>query len=288
MITQDTTLDSDLLGCSDPAVTITGAEVALDLNGHIVDGDIVTPEQEGLQGHLAVRNGTVQGSIRIRPSEREILVAGVEAERMSINGAAAADVRNSQLRRLSFRSVASVTIHRNVVRGGGIELSLAGGTITDNLIEGYDGAGVLVLRGRAFLIGNTIRRNGVGVDSSFGRVTATNNRITENAHRGVAVSDAVIDFSHNVVSRNGTDGIRAQFSEGSLTDNTADGNGDDGIQLTDAFFTVSRNHVWWNGDLGIEVVQGDTRGGANWAKHNGNALQCVPGSLCSIKGKPKN
>jgi len=50
--------------------------------------------------------------------------------------------------------------------------------------------------------------------------------------------------------------------------------------------TGSGNHVWFNGNLGIEAVPG-TLGGDNWAKHNGNPLQCVPTTLCSRTGKPK-
>jgi hypothetical protein len=79
--------------------------------------------------------------------------------------------------------------------------------------------------------------------------------------------------------------------------NTSDQNGDDGIEVVSGpascYFnqpteptTVSDNHVWRNGDLGVEAAPG-TPGGGNWAKHNGNPLQCVPGTLCSTTGKPK-
>ena len=63
VITQDVTLDSDVLGCAGTALTVTGGDVTLDLNGHVVDGNIVAPEQEQLQGHLLIREGTVHGFI---------------------------------------------------------------------------------------------------------------------------------------------------------------------------------------------------------------------------------
>ena len=76
---------------------------------------------------------------------------------------------------------------------------------------------------------------------------------------------------------------------GLISDNAVDRNGSDGIHVTadNPRLTISGNHAWFNRNLGIEAVAG-VPGSGNWAKHNGNPAQCVPGYLCSTTGKPKN
>jgi len=100
-------------------------------------------------------------------------------------------------------------------------------------------------------------------------------------------------FTDNILSHNGVDGFHfGPDLHGALTNNALDRNGDDGVEVEEPVselgpVTLTGNHVWFNGDLGIEASRPDTLGGGNWAKHNGNSLQCVPGSLCSTTGKPK-
>jgi hypothetical protein len=103
-----------------------------------------------------------------------------------------------------------------------------------------------------------------------------------------------LDLADSTVSSNRLDGITlTDFGTAQITGTNADRNGGDGIRVgqpsTSADWpmpTLSRNHTWFNGNLGIEAVPG-VMGGSNWAKHNGNRLQCVPMTLCSTTGKPK-
>jgi parallel beta-helix repeat protein len=69
VITYDTTLDSDLVGCAGTALTIGADDVTLDLAGHRV-GDCCYPETTGIdnEGHegVVIENGQVLGVTGIR------------------------------------------------------------------------------------------------------------------------------------------------------------------------------------------------------------------------------
>src|SRR5919204_615927 len=60
-ITQDTTLDSDLIGCPDDGVVIGADHITLDLNGHTIAGtDFHTGvDNEGHPG-VVIENGTIR------------------------------------------------------------------------------------------------------------------------------------------------------------------------------------------------------------------------------------
>ena len=125
---------------------------------------------------------------------------------------------------------------------------------------------------------------------SEARVDLTDNVISGNVRDGIhAPERAIINATGNDISGNGRDGIfGGTIVAGTIAGNRLDRNGNDGIHTTEfrANLILSGNHTWSNGNLGIEAAAG-TLGGANWAKHNGNPAQCVPGNLCSTKGKPK-
>ena len=69
VVTQDTTLDSDLVGCSGTALTIGGDHVRLDLGGHRV-GDCCYPDTTGIDDlgrrGVVIENGRVLGVTGIR------------------------------------------------------------------------------------------------------------------------------------------------------------------------------------------------------------------------------
>src|SRR5215212_8344473 len=86
VITQDTTLYSDLLDCPGDGLVVAASHVTLDLNGHVIDGDgvpsppgsqssgvVIADRAAGdysTQSDVDVRNGTVQefdgGGVLIR------------------------------------------------------------------------------------------------------------------------------------------------------------------------------------------------------------------------------
>jgi hypothetical protein len=197
---------------------------------------------------------------------------------------------------------------------GGI-YSYAALLLDGNVIERNGGDGIFVLNGYPFcpalssIVHNSIDANGgdgVHVERG-GCPTLEQNHITGNHGDGVSVGDVfegedvipsltTATLTGNDVSANALNGIDVKAgtirvpSFGRkppyVSGNTANRNGDSGIAVQNPSTEVVGNHTWWNNDLGIEAVPG-TLGGDNWAKHNGNPLQCVPVSLCSTTGKPK-
>jgi parallel beta-helix repeat protein len=324
-ITQDTTLDSDLLGCAYPALTVAGDHVTLDLNQHVVEGGVQTPLQDSSSfTGLVIENGTVRGGGISLTTYEDVMIQHLTVDGIGVGP----DVNRAQ-------------IAHNIVRGSsaGVDVHRSGGvTISGNLIE-RSGTGIGAAHaGVVTVIGNTIRANelgigggqggdfvavankivgnrgngvwlnessnttlrdnliaangGDGVHAEFVRLSAEHNTISRNGHSGVFAAIGEMELTGNTASQNVEDGIRIGERAGAaLTDNSTDRNGDDGIDVDEPAFpsyaiTLTRNHTWFNGDLGIEAHP-DTVGGANWAKHNGNPAQCMPASLCSTNGKPK-
>jgi hypothetical protein len=359
-ITQDTTLDSDVLGCSSP-LTVTGNAVTLNLNGHILEGGISMHVNDvDFLTSLVIENGTVRnGSVLAATVNRAIIrnlhadgIHGIFVDDLLIEGNEVSGESSDCGIGAGLDTVARIL--NNEVRGCpsvGVSIAGLGGTfgrVEGNVIERNGvGAGFGLFGQSVTLQGNTIRRNtGDGVTLGGYRgagLTATGNRIADNGGNGVVTfADTVLlkternvisgnaengiggypsenmvfrstydVISHNglagieatppegfftllgaAVSGNGTDGIHLGGMRGydaEITDSRADRNGDDGIDTEDfggGRVALTHNHAWFNGDLGIEAVPG-VIGGGNWAKHNGNPLQCLNVS-CSTKGKPKN
>ncbi len=242
VLTQDTTLDSDLLGCSDPALRLTHNNIVLNLNGHTVSNNILSYDQDNAPfppdsgefsktTDVTVTNGTVEG-------------------------------------RVSLYIYRSATVTNVTSTGIGVIDSTAG-FVANNHVEGGQN----------------------GITFAFtpnGR--AENNVVIGSQHIGIHFARAAGGVATgNVVLGSVEDGIAGAIRDGgdiTITNNVSDGNRDDGIDTEGSSATISGNHVWRNGDLGIEALP-FTAGGDNWAKHNGNPAQCIPGYLCSTTGKPK-
>ena len=329
MITQDTTLDSDLLACGSPALTVAGDDVTLDLGGHIVDGPVSTglsDDDERIFHGLVIEDGTVRGPLNLSHYEgvtvKDLTVAGITPGRDTddvllthnvIRGSDGAGVQVGKTN--SNITISDSLIERN---GGGVTAAHSGTVVLlNNTIRANFGAGVGGGQGGDFLaIGNRIVENGSygivtnegtmvlrdnviafnaldGTHSELGGISeGTNNDISHNGGSGVYSAIGGPRLTGNTVSFNKIDGVHlAERARGILVGNQIDRNGDDGIEIDDpsrlAENSLTGNHVWFNGDLGIEALVG-TPGGGNWAKHNGNPLQCLPGSLCSTTGKPKS
>jgi parallel beta-helix repeat protein len=261
VITQDTTLDSDLF-CGDGGLQV---------------GDPSIPTPPGLT--LSLGGHTLQGAVGVTSADQAVVADGTVLGGIDV-GRGSATVRNLLIVPQEFphdvgvfAAHAEVTVAGNVIRGGrfGIESSSAIVTATGNRIAAADEFGI-VTDGGTTVTGNVIEGNGLtGIESSRG-VVAERNRVTGNGADGIHLFDRggsrVIG---NVTDRNGRDGIRLEPNP---------------LGPLGHFAQISGNHAWRNGTLGIEGPPG-TLGGANWAKHNGNPAQCVPAGLCSTKGRPK-
>src|SRR3954453_20111649 len=80
VITVDTTLDGDLLDCPDEGLLIGADDITLDLDGHTVDGDGISPETCPVQGRacdVGVDNTAGHSGVTIQGGSIREFAAGV-------------------------------------------------------------------------------------------------------------------------------------------------------------------------------------------------------------------
>jgi Right handed beta helix region len=275
VITQDTTLDSDVIcpdGWESAGITIVNDDVTVDLAQHAVRAPSTTEilesngiETDGPRRGLVVRNGSVLGfstGVRLQASfstaERMVLRNG------SIGVFMAGDqnlVRRNRAYTTGFAPIQlrgdGFVVDRNVAWGGYDSCMIVRGdhpTVTRNDAGGCYTGGVSISNYTAALVARnrvTHSTGGLGVVGSGAHVEW--NRVSHNYY-GLDVSDP-----HAVVTRN------------VASDNV----GDSGIEVFVAGATVSRNRADRNAYLGIDAVSGTIDGGGNRASGNGNPAQCV-------------
>jgi Right handed beta helix region len=250
-ITQDTTLDSDLLDCSANGIIIGADNITLNLNGHTVTGTRATGfYYAGVvlsSDNATVRNGTLERfehGVQISGDDNLVRRVSASNNELGIFFGVSAGPRGNR-------------IERSVISDneGGIFLSDAGAMGPP--------AGGNVIR-RNTIVGNTF--TGVGAIETY-NTHVVRNRVLGNGHDGIWMGG---DALRNVI-------------EG----NTSNGNGDDGIEIEGGIFgapelsnEVTRNTANDNGDLGIQALEYPGElfvidGGGNRASGNGNPLQCV-------------
>ena len=245
-ITQDTTLDSDLLNCSGDGLRITGNDITVDFAGHTLDG---TRAGNGVSAERDVQRFTlVRGTIRefhdgvYNDDPHATLLSmrildnadyGVEA----YGGGAA--VRDSVFTGNDVGTWEASPITGSTFTGNrvaAITLSEGVGTITDNEVR-RNGAGILVGEGDGIVARNVVTDNpGGGISWSFsGEGSIRENLVARN---GVGIS--VFTFAepaveHNTVLRNRSHGIFGRWADGQgsvVTGNTIQRNGGNGIFVT--------------------------------------------------------
>jgi nitrous oxidase accessory protein NosD len=302
VITQDTTLDSDLADCPGDGVVIGASGITLDLAGHTIDGD-----RDGDQGvenngadDVTVSNGRIQqfqdaalvrlGGANVL-SDLELTDSGIA---VNLEEASFTRIRDSTITRagagvLVFREGSFIEIDRNVISSTGTAIFIAGfglptdlvenTTITDNHVFGNE-TGILV--GHAFqtlIAGNSVHGNlgTAGIIDQGGASRIEQNIVRGNSGHGIFLQRRGKQVVGNRVVDNGEDGVAVfqTAAEVELTDNFARGNGDDGIDSDTPDAVLTRNKAIHNGDFGIEAVPGVTDGGGNKASANGNPLQCL-------------
>jgi parallel beta-helix repeat protein len=306
VITQDTTLDSDLVDCPGDGIVIGAHGITLDLNGHALGGTAVGcgvsnghPEwcaagTEPAYERVTIRNGSVRG-FRV----------GVGLQTADDNVLARLRIGHAHVRGIWLYDVSGTLVEDNVVSSG-IMLEAAGNTLRRNRISGSVGHGIEQWDGER----NRIERNVIahnGGDGIFangfyemlvsGNLVAANggaglqvgdgvigtliegNRVRDNGGPGIAMIEGVHGnrISDNRVSRNTGDGIQlnSDGTQNFVVGNHVSRNTGDGIRLDTVFDTLARNMVVRNGELGIEAVPEVIDGGGNRAVANGNPLQCL-------------
>ena len=297
-LTQDTTLDSDLVDCPGDGVTATPG-VSLDLAGHMIDGTDTGAGVRALDGVVRVHDGTVrQFGAGLETDEARFVLRGL---RILSNGTGVsaygggAELRDSLVagnqtgtwetspilnsRFTGNRDVAIImsegvgTIADNVVahNGGGIFVGEGDGTVARNRVTDNRLGISWRFSGEGAIRDNFVARNGAGISTgTFASPAVTGNVVTRNAAYGIRGdwSDRVgSEIAGNVVSRNGGDGI-VVTGDGHcalVEQNTVSENGENGVLVTDdgadastCVERVAGNEATRNGLDGIRVV--DNRG----------------------------
>jgi parallel beta-helix repeat protein len=276
-ITQDTTLDSDLLGCEGNGIVIGRDNIRLDLNGHTMSGNNFNYGvlNYGHRGVVIKGPGTIRFfyyGVGLDNATRNV----VQNVTGAFNSAAAISVYETSdtfvANNTSTNSTSGIVVtegHRNM--------------IWDNSIAGGIGAGIYLLE---LSSDNVVARNSVSLmfvgaflfDSDHNHFAR--NTFTENGTGVWLIGEDGADgnvFHRNVVSLSGGDGFRVPVNstDTQLVRNVANQNGADGIDVDDPATTLTRNTANDNEDLGIEAVPGVTDGGGNRASGNGNRAQCT-------------
>jgi parallel beta-helix repeat protein len=290
-ITQDTTLDSDLIDCPQDGIVIGAGGLTLDLNRHTIDGD-----NSGFEDH-GVDNGAGRDTVTVRGPG---IVQGF------MNGVALANASDNVVRRInaSRNSFSGVRLEGHTATGNLIVHNVfsengAGVSVTDDYALNVD-AGNNRVRGNiaygngyGILLGgygngnqiehNSIWNNGIGIElsDSFGASVVGQNRLSRNGSGINLFESQNTHVRENRVSYSGTgsfvssgDGIFVDDRNNVIETNITTQNSDDGIDVGSET-TLTKNTSNRNGQLGIRATTGVIDGGGNRAFGNGDPLQCL-------------
>jgi parallel beta-helix repeat protein len=235
VITQDTTLDSDLVDCPGDGIVIGADGVTLDLNGHTVDGDVDPSD------FLGCDTGIVNG--------RSDNCAGYPGPR----GHSGVTVKNGAVRQFAFgvQAVAgdANSLLRLRVSGSSSFAAISTLYLSNSLIEGtqaFDNRGA-----------------GIGLYEPSERNRLVRNVVARNGGHGIEMASAEFNrLEGNVVFENFGDGIHASDARDNLLrGNRVFANGGDGMELSDGVFDnlIERNRVWDNALAGILLMEGAHR-----------------------------
>ena len=307
VITQDTTLDSDLVNCAGDGVVIGASGITLDLAGHTIDGTGPGAGAHGVRNagadNVTVTNGRIQQfqrAVWILSADENLLTgltltdsgSGAFVEQASLTRILDNEMRSSGTGVTVWRSGSFNVIRGNSISGATNGVFLVGFAvapfidqteITDNDVFS-NSVGIQVLAAfNTQLRGNRVVDNSShGIIDSFGGFSIIEgNIVSRNVGSGILLPDSTgAVVAANRTWDNGGDGVLVG-SAGSVavptavTDNFSKGNGDDGIDVERAGTLIARNKANVNVDLGIEAVPGVNDGGGNKAHGNGNPAQCV-------------
>jgi nitrous oxidase accessory protein NosD len=241
-ITSDTTLHVDLLNCQSNGIIIDADDVTLDLNGHLIDGDVTRdstcdPTIEFcdlgivVEGHsgVVVKNGSVRqflGGVVVI-SAHASRVVDLRTSRNRFFGIGVADSGHIVIRRCAanrsshpegeglglFTTRHVRVLHSSFRHNAHVGIKPVGATdslIKRNVIAGNRDEGLLMEGGSGFRIRhNRIVRNGTGITLGPGSHNAiTRNRVS-GGNDGIRVESGHHNLvAHNLVKRTREAGVR--------------------------------------------------------------------------------
>jgi len=285
VITQDTTLDSDVVctGAFDDALTgvvIGGNGVTLNLNGFTIQGPN-TGEQVGNQWGIHT-NGTPRRSVTIRNGAVDGFSEGLSV-----------GLSDSKIRHLNSEGRLRLSGQGNVIRDSyledgdtGLEVRGDDNRVLRNTIFGGDGHGIDVSGARNHVVGNTadaFQGFGIHVDQ-FSDVVINDNDVSDS--RGIGAGIGVFGGSGGVISGNlandhdSSTGIFVDAANLLIRKNEAHRNDLAGIWVRGSGNTIKQNVANDNNPeslatYGIRVEPGNIDGGGNRASGNGAPEQCI-------------
>jgi hypothetical protein len=301
-ITQDTTLDSDLIDCPSNGIVIGASNITLDLGGHLIDGPNPAPIEladfppDGVSDRAGYSNVTIQnGRIQefqngvdfggYRPEAGETPSSSNTVRGLSISGfrgITAWDTSGLTIEQNEIRATQPIllqgtlgsshaTIRRNSTSGGDVLVFAPDSTLERNSVQ----SGRILVGGDRYLIARNLVRDssdvGIGIVGDDGVVTGN---VATGHVDGLYVAGTNL-VEKNDFSSNRLDGIWVVSGRPELLHNSTNRNGDDGIQVDSPGSRVTKNRAYENGDFGIFANAGVTDGGGNKAAGNGNPAQCL-------------
>jgi hypothetical protein len=288
-ITQDTTLDEDLVDCPGNGIVIAASGVTLDLNGHTIDGQGAGSgvSARGVRGDspvflsVTVEHGTIREfgqGIRFESAGGRVTRTRLVGNGTGLLAAPAAAIEFDR-NRVEHNTAVGVDIngkfgegssalHDNVVRASPVGVALVfldEIAVSGNRIERNSNAAMTLFKVFGGEVShNTIAGNRDGLSGSFSRVPVRDNTISGNSGTGVSFSWGELPLFGNKISRNGGDGVVAGTGAGftEVADNTIIGNGRNGVLVEGEYAdhalpsgTITGNTVGQNDLDGISVRQ---------------------------------
>jgi parallel beta-helix repeat protein len=284
-ITEDTTLDSDLLNCPGPGLVIGADKITLDLNGHTISGQDaffragvengrVLGSEPGYRG-VTIENGVIQGfdrGISLQHSSHGV-VRGLTLRFCGFP----IDMDHADKNRIEDNSIS------DAVSGILLETQSHKNRIVENSISNAGFGISLFLQSNDNRIArNVVSRGDSGISVFTDRNRIEDNSVSHSLNGGIEVGGTKNRIEGNDASwTSGREprGVGIWISFGSVgaivRRNIANHNEDDGIRVLSSGVKLAANTANFNGDLGIQAVEGVRDGGRNSAFGNGNPLQCL-------------
>jgi len=209
VVTVDTRLDSDLVDCPDEGLVIGADDITLDLDGHTIDGDGVSPAScpvEGQACDVGVDNTAGHRGVTIRGGSIQQFSAGVVVTGGDDNQLRRLTIAQTTNEAIAVADTARTVIEGNTMTDPGIAvvvvLESSDAIVSHNVASGNSEEGLLI-GGTGITVHRNVVSNGAnGVDVMDG---ASGVRVEENVLRNVGdgvivgvASDTLV--RHNVVS----------------------------------------------------------------------------------------
>ena len=277
-ITHSIVVANDLsCGFMNPVLTVGADHITIDLNGHQISGNWVSPLSSTGHSYVTIENGTLENNAVALPLSGEhhdtvrnvTAEGGAEGTGIALTGGSDNTVVDSTLFGEPTDCCAlELTDESNDVISGNTTLAnrdLQIGAGTGNQVTNNRTGTILVTGSGDLIQANTIAPSVMPHQPGL-QISGDNNSVIANSVSGHTVSGILVQLP---------EGVNVSGTGNVLSRNTANNNAGDGIHVLAAGNTLTANVANDNGGFGIEAVSGVIDGGQNSASGNANSPQCV-------------